>query len=185
MRTLVTLLGLALAAALSFRGQFLIPRSGVEKDFVQVEAHGAMSISYAQVLLRVTNNQISPIFIPVCSADSYEVCDYFGYLEQRKPTDLQNWRRTRTKTQAADILLPSSVLAIAKGETYGLVFRFYPGDEVFTDGSRLQYPGTVRVVIFAWPDKKSIGDQARAIQFRTQEFEIPPPQETWGAQSAP
>lgn len=185
MRTLLTVLGLALAAALSVRGQFLTPHSRTEKGLVQVEAHGAMSISDAQVLLRVTNNQTSPIFIPVCSSDSGEVCGYYGYVEQTEARDPQRWRRTRTsKMEGGDILLPSRVLSVAGGETCGLVFRFHPGEEVFPDGSHLRYPGTVRAVILAWPDKKSIGDPAAAMQLRTQEFEIPPPPETWGTKSA-
>lgn len=177
MRSFVSLLSIALVAGLMLRGQVSTPHTEASMEPVQIEAHGALAISYAQVLLRVINNQNSPLFIPVCSD---EICWYFGYLEQKEDRGRLNWRRTRTTTHAADILLPTRMITIEKDESYGFVFHFSPREETFPDGSHLRYPGTVRAVILAWPDKQSIDDPAKAIPLRSQEFDIPPPPEAWG-----
>jgi hypothetical protein len=129
----------------------------------------------------MTNNQSSPIFIPICSQDSYEICSYFSYLEQRSDRDPSRWQRTHTEPLVGgDVLLPSRVLKLEKGESCGCVFTFHPRAPLLPDGSHLKYPGKIRVVILAWKEEKSVSDLAKALELTTQEFEIPPPPETWG-----
>lgn len=182
MRSVRTSAFLALAALLTLGSHVTSPYSESDKDLVQVEAHGALSVSYAQVLLRITNSGNSAIFIPVCSEDAYEICPYFAYLEQQVQKDPSVWQRSHTESRVGgDVLAPRRVLRLGKGESCGCVFKFHPSAPLLADGSHLKYPGRVRVVILAWQNENHATDPKNAAELLSQEFEIPPPPETWGS----
>lgn len=150
--------------------------TGQESEHSRLKAnpYSTVAQSYVQVSMNLINEGDEPMWIPVCAEQS--TCEAFTYLEQWD--DLaKSWRKTIEMSMGH--LTWRSIAKLEAGEGIHLSFRFHPNYWSFPNGSKLKYPGKVRLVLLAWEMEKFVGDRSWAIQIVTKPIDIPAPPEGW------
>jgi hypothetical protein len=143
---------------------------------VRAEIHGALSLSYVQVQMTISNDGDAAIWFPVC--DNYQLCwDYFN-IEQFDPKR-NSWIRT-VQHRRGDVSYGERVI-LRKGEATHAVLLFHPSYWKYDDDTPLAYPGRVRLVISVWGEDNTTPEPDKAVEIVTREFELPTPPRTWGA----
>ena len=144
------------------------------------ETQVVMSRAYVQVPLLVGNRKGAPLVIPVFEGN--ELFWMYSFVEQKRgnPPKWQREVRTLPTEGFFDVVLPDKRILLKPGDSTMLLYRFNPGDVRLQDGKPLGYPGRVRVVFLAWLDDKWIGFPEMDFEVASDEFEIPPPPQTWG-----
>jgi len=173
--TLVTVLLCALAGSVA-----MVSTSQSPSDRgANVEAQYTLSVCFVQVHLALQNTGRDIVALPLCGESN--MCDFNVLLEQAQDPQGKYWRRTSPHL-VGDVSFTRTA-EIKKGESLAAIFRFNPLDWEFEDGTRLRYPGRVRLVVRAWQKKEWVGHDSLALELVSNSFDIPSPPTVWGTRA--